>query len=1243
LAGTTTQATLGLVITAKDEARQVFEEFAVNLKEQMMKIQESMTNAFNMEGAITKVNEASTQMTEALGRVRVAEEEMSNNSGATRLEEQMTQMTESVNRMSESVTRGFQNVSEQADRTSNSMHNMATGINFGEVQNTGMMMQMAGEKIVGFFGAAVKAGAEFDQSIKNATSSLNANLTTTKLSKDQIDAMSRSALNLGQSGFFSANQIAEAMNTMAKQGISYQQIMSGGIQTVYKVAAANQQDLEMTANVVSDIYNEMGDHFKKLGLTTQQAAQQIGNSMTVALHHARLSMDDFMQTMKYVGPQASAMGMGIQDVSAAIAVLGEHGIKGSQAGTTLRRMLTNLTPASKGAAKMFEQLGFIVGGQNQFFDGATGKLKSMTEIQGILHSKLGALNPEMQQFYIKALFGQYALSGMTAIIGTSTDKFTELTKEMKNNSEMDQIMATKSQGLGMQLQALNAHWQTMQKEIGLALAPLLVGLIGILNKLMDAWGHLSPSVQKTIAIIGAVTGVVLLVGGVVLTFIGTLGMFITSAGAAAGAFAAIGGAIATAMPVILAVVAIIAVLKYAWDHDIGGIREVTTRFIDWFKPVFGKTFETVKKDVMSGLASLTAGFTGWNRSVMGPINKAMAAIWEAISAGMKKLITVVSQGITAVTGWFKTMAPEFNKALHNIIAFLEWLSPLWKALWVVLKFVVGLVFDYIVGIFQHAWGVFSGIVQLFTHIINGEWGKAFGDLWQIVKNAFLLALDFMGGGVGKAVGWLAKFLEHTGLFGKAFSKILTVTFKWLEGIANGTWKMVEGIFKGSIKVLETTVTAFSKVIEVIFKAIKSFIETHASGAMTILKTVFTAGINIAKILLKGLWTEVKDILGFIKALFSGEPSKAMKYLMDAFKTGYDTVKNLTSAWFTAITNFFKVLVSSIVHDVSDICLGLKNLFKAGFDFVKSLLDPFFQKVSSIFNSVKTAISTAVGTAMTYLKTVFSTEISFVKTVISGFSSYVSSIFNAIKSLIEGHSGQAMAFLKQAFQAGINTVKSILQGLWQIADAILGGLPSKFLNWGKKAISELGDGIKGGIGFIQSAISSISSRVDAALGGLPSKMLNYGKNAMNMFVSGLKSGIGAIGSAVSGAADKIKSFLGFHSPAKEGPASRGESDQWMPNLMNMLAKGIDDNKDKVKKATMGVAVGIQSTFKGTQDHIHSVINGANASSVAPIASNNNNQRPMTVHIHVEGRSKQTDKQLSEEIAKQFRTQISMVMS
>jgi TP901 family phage tail tape measure protein len=958
----------------------------------------------------------SDQLAEAFNRIKASESSLANLDFSQMTESQMRGIVEAANSMSIQVVRDFKQVEEEVTQAKAKMDTLKS-VQFGEIMNAGMMMQQAGEKVVGFFGEAVKAGVDFNQSIVNATASLNANLRTTKLSTDQIDEMQRKALEFGSSGFFSANKVAEAINTMSKAGLNYNEIMNGGIKVVHDVAAANQSDIIETATTVSDIYNEMRDTFTKTGQTAQQAAQQIGNGMTVAMHHSNISMSDFLNTMKYVGPVASTVGLDFRDVATEISLLGQHGIKASQAGTALRRELTNVIPQSKEAAAVMKKLGLTSGQVADAFFNQDGSMRSLDKVQEALHQSMGGLNDKMKEQAIKAIFGQYALAGMNAVVSASPAKFKELREEMNNNNEMTEIMGTKSEGLGFQVQKMQAHFATLQKEIGLALAPMLTVLITLANKLMDAWQGLPSGVQKAIIIFGAVSGVLLTVVGAIFTFIGTVGMFAASWGAAMEAFAMIGTALAPVLAAVAILAGVFIVVAASWKRDIGGIREYTNNFTAWFTLKWNETIGKAKSDIQSGIAAIKSHFSKF-KDFESIVKGALGQVWLAFNQAFKKVVSVVSEAVTAVTGWFKKMAPEFGQALSNIVSFLKWLSPLWTALWVVLKFVVGMVFDWIVDIVKRFWGVFSGVIQLITDLINGNWKKAFQDLWQIVSNAFMLALDLWGGFVGKGAGFFAKLIEHTNIFGKGFSELISSIFKFFESTAKSAWSTVETVFRGAVSVVD--------------------------GVLRLLIGVVT------------------NVLSAVIELFTGRPQ------------------------------------------------------------------------------------------------------------------------------------QAMQSMQWAFQAGISGVRGILGG--------------------------------------------ILSMVDGVLGGLPGKMLGWARNAMSMFSQGIQDGIGAIGSAVSGAADKIKSFLGFHSPAKEGPASKGESDMWMPNLMNMLAKGIDDNKDKVQKATLGVALGIQQSFSGTQQHVHSLVGGG---SYGTAITNNSNQRQVVVNINVEGRSAQTDKQLTDTIFKQFRTQMSMV--
>lgn len=396
-------------------------------------------------------------------------------------------------------------------------------------QVTGASLSSIGTSIVGFSKNAVEAGAAFDQQVDAVSATLASHNGQLKVTAEQYNALKQKALDLGQTGYFSANQVAEGMYTLARQGIDYQNIMGGAIESVQNLAVATDSDLTSTANVVSDIVHEMGGELsKEFGENLTSQFTGVANMISGAMHNARMSMDDFLNTLKYVGPQASAMGMSLADVSTAIALLGEHGIKASQAGTTLRRMLSDLAPTTKPAREEMEKLGIITAdGTNKFFD-ATGKLKSFAEIQQVLQDAMKGLTDAEQEQAIKTMFGQYALSGMSVIANATKEDLDKLNKEVTSSSTASDLAAAKWDNSAGAIRRAQAHYETLKKEIGEALLPVVNMLLEKVQGMLTWFDNLSPGVKTAIIDFGVFGGIITLVAGKIFSLVGNIGFFVKS-------------------------------------------------------------------------------------------------------------------------------------------------------------------------------------------------------------------------------------------------------------------------------------------------------------------------------------------------------------------------------------------------------------------------------------------------------------------------------------------------------------------------------------------------------------------------------------------------------------------------------------------------------------------------------------------------------------------------------------------
>ena len=200
-------------------------------------------------------------------------------------------------------------------------------------------------------GAAIQTGMQFDASMSNVyglMSSLN-------LSQAQMDALRDTAREMGATTKFSASEAADAMGYMALAGWDDAQVIAG-IPGVLNLAAAANMDLAKASDIVTDTMTPFGMAAERAGEAADVFAYAQANSNT--------TVEALGEAMKYAAPTADAFGMTLQDTAAAMGVLANAGIKGSQGGTTLNAMLrAHETAPVEGSARLSDlirrpQLGY---------------------------------------------------------------------------------------------------------------------------------------------------------------------------------------------------------------------------------------------------------------------------------------------------------------------------------------------------------------------------------------------------------------------------------------------------------------------------------------------------------------------------------------------------------------------------------------------------------------------------------------------------------------------------------------------------------------------------------------------------------------------------------------------------------------------------------------------------------------------------------------------------------------------
>lgn len=228
----------------------------------------------------------------------------------------------------------------------------------------GFIGAQAGIAFTGMVGSAVSAGAEYGavmnriQAVSGATAG-------------EMDLINKQALKLGADLPISAADAANGMYALVTAGYSAKDAIaaSGGVAAL---AASQQMEVGRASEIVSAALRGFGLEASEAGRVTDLLSQTASRSA--------VEVADVGETLKYVGPVAGSLKQPMEDISAAIALMGNSGVKGSMAGTALRTTLTNLVQPTEAAGAAMWSLGI------QITDGSQQVAKSSKEMEDDLKS-----------------------------------------------------------------------------------------------------------------------------------------------------------------------------------------------------------------------------------------------------------------------------------------------------------------------------------------------------------------------------------------------------------------------------------------------------------------------------------------------------------------------------------------------------------------------------------------------------------------------------------------------------------------------------------------------------------------------------------------------------------------------------------------------------------------------------------------------------------------------------------------
>lgn len=326
----------------------------------------------------------------------------------------------------------------------------ASGFTIGK----GIMSSLAADAIKAAGGAlvdAAQAGIEFEASMSRVEAVSGA-------TGQQLESLTDLAREYGASTVFSSSECADALNYMAMAGWNAEQ-MTNGLPGVLNLAAASGEDLAATSDIVTDALTAFGMQAEEAG--------HFADILATASSKSNTNVSMMGETFKYVAPVAGALGYSAEDVAVAVGLMANSGIKASQAGTSLRTILSNLTePTDKQAAAM-DTLGISL-------TDSSGKMKTLDALLGNMRSAFAGLDEAQKASYASIIAGQEGMSGLLAVVNAADSDFSNLKSAIYDCDGACSDMAdTMTDNVSGSLKELSSAAEDAQIELYDAVKPMI--------------------------------------------------------------------------------------------------------------------------------------------------------------------------------------------------------------------------------------------------------------------------------------------------------------------------------------------------------------------------------------------------------------------------------------------------------------------------------------------------------------------------------------------------------------------------------------------------------------------------------------------------------------------------------------------------------------------------------------------------------------------------------------------------
>lgn len=1012
---------------------------------------------------------------------------------------------------------------------------------------TSKVLGGAATAVTALGGAAIKVGSDFEAGMSEVQAVSGA-------SGEALEQLKEKAKEMGAKTKFSATESAEAMNYMAMAGWKTEDML-GGIEGIMNLAAASGEDLATTSDIVTDALTAFG--------MSASDSTHFADILAAASSNANTNVGLMGETFKYVAPLAGSLGYSAEDTATAIGLMANAGIKGSQAGTSLRSIMTRLAKPTKESQAAMDALGLSI------TDGS-GKMKPLSEIVGDMRKGFSGLTKDEKASYAAMLGGQEAMSGLLAIVNASDKDFKKLSGAINDcngsAAEMAKIMQDNLQGqitiLQSGLEGLGVSlYETMQDTA----KDVVKEAQGMVQQLQDAFNE----------------------GG----FQGLVGAF-------GNVLAQIVQRIAEAAPTVIEA-AVSLVMSFC-----DGLKSA---------PGIGESGASLITSLVTGLMSCVGEI--WTTAIV-----LIGKLAEGIAAGAPQMVQAASTAITDIVECIVDWMPDILQAGADIIvaltegiagalptliyqaavivsdialALVENLPALVDA---ALQLVMGLVQGLVDGIPV----LLEGAIQLFMAILDAL-PVIIEKLLQALPDLITTIIDFFTQNIPLIVDGANQLLMGIiDAIPTIIQAIVNNLPQIITAIATGLAQAIPQIFTASKDLLWQIIEAIPEIVVGIAGAVPDIIAGIVNGLIGGISAVWDAACELGSGILDG----IKSFFGI------NGPSTVMAeqgdYLVQGLVNGIasmpaelaayldQTVQKII-AWgqqmFSNVQNIIQNVVNTAVNLIAQlpgkIWTWLVNVVIKTVQWGQQMLTTATNAIQNMISSIISLLSELPGKVWTWLVNVVTKVTAWGQQMLNTAKSAISSMISAIVSLISELPGKVWTWLvntvtkvtawgqqmlsaaKTAISNMISSVVSLMSELPGKVATHLSNVVSKVVAWGSELAS------KGA-----AAAKRLFDAVVNGVSGLPSKMAEVGSNIVSGIWNGISSGWNWLKDKVSSLAnsllDAAKDALGINSPSK---AFRDEFGRW---LMPGTVEGVKQSMPKALREMEAQAGELLAAMQGTVD-------------------------------------------------------------